>query len=554
MRAVFEPHNVRTDRIPGEPNPDKDGLVLAYDADPKAATYYFIRGDERNPDKSRVMSPAVPPALGGALNIRPIAMPRAMTHPDQREFVVQETLAASQKAIQEARKALEAARANPQGDNISAAQAQCAIVEAKDAALRAVLQVERLEVAGREKSDEWKQAATDAVKAQRQANLLETAEKWRLAQQKQRAAQQGVEAAKSKDKAAQDKASAELTEANKALEEAEKAREAAEKESKAALTTAYKPRSTLVYPAESTGRRLAFARWLTEKRNPLTARVAMNQMWMRHFGQGIVPSTDNFGRNGRRPSHPQLLDWLAAEFMSPTFATQRNAPEMPWSMKWMHRLMVTSSAYRMASTPDLTNLAKDPDNIYLWRMNSRRMEAEVVRDNVLYVTGNLDGTMGGPEIDHNQGLTSRRRSLYLRLAAEKEVEFLKIFDGPSVTECYERKQTVMPQQALALANSELALREARRLARELDAKTSADTSRFLHAAFQRVLSRPPTAQEKQLCATFLAEQTRRLAQHAARTIAETKQDVNQPASDPNLRARENLVLALFNHHDFVTIR
>src|SRR5207245_9235159 len=109
-----------------------------------------------------------------------------------------------------------------------------------------------------------------------------------------------------------------------------------------------------------------------------------------------------------------------------------------------------------------------PDNIYLWRMPSRRMEAEVVRDNLLYISGDLDATMGGPDIDHKLGLTSKRRSLHLRIAAEKEVEFLKIFDGPSVTECYERRPSLMPQQALALANSELVLRQARSLARKLD--------------------------------------------------------------------------------------
>src|SRR5262249_51651150 len=153
-----------------------------------------------------------------------------------------------------------------------------------------------------------------------------------------------------------------------------------------------------------------------------------------------------FGRNGRAPSHPQLLDWLAAEFMA-----------RGWRMKEMHRLILTSNTYRMASTPDEADAVIDPDNVFLWRMNSRRLEAEAVRDNLLYVSGDLDPTRGGPDIDHKLGLTSKRRSLYLRTAAEKEVEFLKIFDGPSVTECYERKTSVVPQQALALANSELAL-------------------------------------------------------------------------------------------------
>ena len=115
----------------------------------------------------------------------------------------------------------------------------------------------------------------------------------------------------------------------------------------------------------------------------------MNHVWLRHFGRGLVPTPADFGRNGRPPSHPQLLDWLASEFVA-----------QGWSMKAMHLLMVTSSTYRQASTPDEANAKLDPDNIYLWRMNSRRLEAEAVRDNLLYVSSSLDLTRGGPDIDH----------------------------------------------------------------------------------------------------------------------------------------------------------
>ena len=202
-----------------------------------------------------------------------------------------------------------------------------------------------------------------------------------------------------------------------------------------------------------------------------------------------------------------------------------------WSMKELHRLIVTSQTYRMASTPDEANARIDPDNVYLWRMNSRRIEAELVRDNVLHVSGSLDATMGGPEIDHQQGLTARRRSLYLRFAAEKEVEFLKIFDGPAVTECYLRHPTVVPQQALALANSELTLREARRLAGTFADVASAE--RFVNDAFQRVLARRPSPKEIATCLEFLSTQEKEFSAG---------------------RARENLVLVLFNHNDFVTVR
>src|SRR5262249_25249149 len=136
--------------------------------------------------------------------------------------------------------------------------------------------------------------------------------------------------------------------AEKALAVTTKALAKAEADLKAPPTTAYTPREGKGYPATSTGRRLALARWLASKDNPLTARVAVNHIWLRHFGQALVPSVFDFGRNGQPPTHPALLDWLAAEFM-----------ERGWRMKALHRLIVTSSAYRMDSTPDASNLAVD---------------------------------------------------------------------------------------------------------------------------------------------------------------------------------------------------
>jgi hypothetical protein len=276
------------------------------------------------------------------------------------------------------------------------------------------------------------------------------------------------------------------------------------------------------YPASSTGRRLAFAKWIANSENPLTARVAVNHIWLRHFGRGIVPTPADFGRNGRPPSHPELLDWLAAEFM-----------ERGWQMKEIHRLIVTSATYRMASTSHShpANLEADPDNVYLWRMNARRLEAEAVRDNLLDAGGNLDLTMGGPEIDHKLGLTSRRRSIYLRIAAEKEVEFLKIFDGPSVTDCYERRSSVMPQQALALGNSELTLAQARALTGRLASFDRPEAQ--IQQAFAKLLARPPTAQETELCSEFLRSRAQAIGPQ---------------------RALEHLVHVLMNHNDFLTVR
>jgi len=188
------------------------------------------------------------------------------------------------------------------------------------------------------------------------------------------------------------------------------------------------------------------------------------------------------------------------------------------------------------------------------------MEAEAVRDDVLYVAGQLDETHGGAEIDQNLALTSHRRSLYLRHAAEKQAEFLQIFDGASVTECYERKQSVMPQQALALANSELTIVQARVLARALYTQIGKDPIAFIREAFVRVLSRPPTADELKLCSQFLEETTRRFTTSPGTVTASapptktTEVPTNVPSADPALHAREDLTLILFNHNDFVTIR
>src|SRR5262249_45210893 len=144
-----------------------------------------------------------------------------------------------------------------------------------------------------------------------------------------------------------DAAETKLTNAKKALTQAEA-------NEKAAPSVAFTPRPLPTYPATSSGRRLAFANWLADKQNPLTARVAVNQLWLRHFGQAWVPGVFDSGRTGRPPSHPALLDWLAAELMA-----------NKWSMKHLHREVLLSATYRQASTPDAANLAIDRDNIYL---------------------------------------------------------------------------------------------------------------------------------------------------------------------------------------------
>jgi hypothetical protein len=324
---------------------------------------------------------------------------------------------------------------------------------------------------------------------------------------------------------------------------------------RAALATTsetYTPLSP-VYPSRSTGRRAALARWIASPQNPLTARVAVNHLWMRHFGRGLVETPSNFGLSGNTPTHPELLDWLAVEFM-----------ETGWPMKRLHRLMVTSRAYRTRSNLGAAthpNLAADPENRTYWRFTPRRMEAEVIRDSVLACAGTLDGTFGGQEIDHALGLTSRRRSLYFASHGESQMQFLDLFDGPATTECYQRTSSIVPQQALSLANSELVFQQSRLLAPALWRKAKAaenPEATFIQAAFLRILSRGPTTAELETSLQFLADQTRLLAAEAAATASaapdEQRAKLPPRPQDPAERAREDLVHALFNHHDFVTIR
>jgi hypothetical protein len=576
FRALFEPHLVRTDRLPGVADVKQDGIPRVYDGQPDAPTYLFARGDERHPDKSKNIPPAVPSVLGGSFDIKPVELPRSQVCPDRRDFVIKETLTASRNAIQKAQMSLALARrsaivaAASSGldsplavavrapsvyrafETLALTEMDERIARARHAALTAVLRVEAIEEEGRKDSAAWKNAAMETATAQREVVLLESRRLVRSTRLERFFASE-------KDKAA----------ASKKWADAQARLAKIEAEAKQPTTTVYVKRNQPTYPATSTGRRLALARWITDQRNPLAARVAMNHLWLRHFGKGIVPTEFDFGRNGQAPTHPALLDWLAAEFMTPS--PQPSPPKggegekitsspplggegrvRGWSMKSMHRLIVTSRTYRMDSQSSPANLSRDRDNRYLWRANVRRMEGEVVRDSMLFVAGQLDATMGGPDLDHNLGLTSRRRSLYFRHAAEKQMEFLTLFDAASVNECYRRSESIVPQQALALANSSLALAQARLLARKI---VTTDAATFVKTGFERVLNRAPTAQELAVCLKFVSDQAALLTERKKLTVTVGgPASAVPPAVDPVQRARENLIHVLLNHNDFVTIR
>ena len=313
------------------------------------------------------------------------------------------------------------------------------------------------------------------------------------------------------------------------------------------------PQFKATYPTTSTGRRTALARWMTQSNNPRTSRIAVNHIWLRHFGEALVPSVDNFGLSGKKPSHPQLLDWLANQLANDG-----------WRMKPIHRLMVTSRTYRLASrTSDSKhpNLQHDPKNRFLWRMNWHRMEAEAVRDSLLAVAGKMDSTVGGPDLAEVEGQTSRRRSLYFRTTPDNQMQMLTLFDQANPTECYRRKESVIPQQALALSNGRLAIDMSRLLAADLSKQVGTSTEptidqKFIQHAFETILSRQPTTNEMAACQSFLSQNSLLLSQPTSlKTFPAGKEEPTVAAStDIHQRARENLIHVLFNHNEFVTIR
>jgi hypothetical protein len=531
FRAVFEPHDVRIDPVPGQADVNKDGVARAFDKNPAAPTYLFVRGDERMPDKSRTLAPGVPAVFGHDLSVDPIQFsPKNFAHAlpgaaSEARRIAKADLDAAEAAARKAREEITDARnrhtALATADKPRLAAERFAADAARAEALaRARVETARVTVSAVD--------ARVAAEEARFAGPIDEAKARALA----------LAAGKAERQVAALKASEAVLAADSAK------RPATEKAHAAAVAAIAKDDPTYtplvkVDPAGSTGRRLALARWIASAENPLTARVAVNHIWMRHFGTPLVPTVANFGLNGKPPTHPELLDWLAVEFV-----------QSKWSMKHLHRLIVTSKSYRLSTrNADGANKTADPENRLYWRANARRMDAEVVRDSLLAVAGQLDTTRGGPIIDEKLGLTSKRRSLYFRFNAEYKMSFLDQFDAASPTECYERHESVIPQQALALHNSALALNVSREVAKQLTKEAD-----FVSAAFVRVLGRAPTAEEVKHCEQFLEEQAALYAKPEKLTPFPPGPAVTPPSNDPAQRAREDLAHVLLNHNDFVTVR
>jgi len=490
MRAVFEPLHVRLDPWPGEPDLEKNGLPRAFDLHLDRPTYRHVRGDEKNEDKSKVIAPGLPEVLSFAsFQPQSVKLPASVSRPVLQPFVAKDHLHKVEAEV--------AAAKTPDARKLTElhlAQVKAIIAADLKPADKALAQAAAVASA----TYELAKAETELATLEKQAVPTDKAKKT-AHDKKLKTARDAVAAAKKK--------AAAPGSTYTSLPVSLKAQEGPEDASNANVQT---------YPESSTGRRLALARWMADERHPLTARVLVNQVWMRHFGTSFVPDVADFGRRAPAPAYQDILDTLAVGFM-----------KHGWSLKWLHKEMVLSDLYRRSSSnaaADPATLAADPDNNFLWRMNPRRMESQAVRDSLLHLAGRLDPTLGGPSLDPEKSEVSPRRSLYFVQNADTEHRFLATFDNANVLECYRRNESVVPQQALALTNSKLSRECADAIAAPM--KTLA-AEPFIHRAFLTILNRVPTP----------AEQAASLAGF---------QSLHQD--------RSLFLQALLSHNDFVTLR
>ena len=298
---------------------------------------------------------------------------------------------------------------------------------------------------------------------------------------------------------------------------------------------------------KTTGRRLAFANWLIAPEHPLTARVHANRIWAHHFGRGIVPTLDQFGQSGEKPSHPELLDWLATEFI-----------RLGWSQKQFHRLLLTSTAYRQTSDFDAAKAEHDPDNQLWWAWRPVRLEGEAVRDSILQVSGQLQREMFGPpvgvvslgdgQVVAEQSPAGMRRSVYLKVRRSQPLTLLELFDTPRMEiNCTQRTEAIVATQALTLSNSKFMETSAVTLAGHLAVTAGSEDPSRAELAWTTLLGRPPTATEQRFVAEFLD-----------RVVQSVLGDQFATATPEQLRAaRETawvqVALALFNSNEFLFV-
>ena len=276
-------------------------------------------------------------------------------------------------------------------------------------------------------------------------------------------------------------------------------------------------------PDDRSGR-LEFARWLTDGNHPLTARVMVNRIWRWHFGRGLVDTVDNFGLQGSPPTHPQLLDWLAVQFM-----------ESGWSIKAMHRLIMSSDVYQRDSGFNADNVQIDSANRFYWRCNIRRLEAEAIRDAMLAVSGTLDLTTGGSLLttknreflfnhtsqDKSSYADIRRRSIYVPVIRNHLYDVFQLFDytDASVLKGDRDTSTIAPQ-ALFLMNSDLVTELTGSMADRLMSQETTRESR-INRLFLEAYGRPVTDEEAERASQFLVKFEKLVSQQAGQADAPT---------------------------------
>jgi len=306
--------------------------------------------------------------------------------------------------------------------------------------------------------------------------------------------------------------------------------------------------------------RKQLALWLTRPDHPLTARVMVNRIWQGHFGRGIVSTTNDFGHQGQPPTHPELLDWLAAEFVA-----------QGWSIKSMHRLIMLSGAYQMSSRfVDAGNNRSDPDNQYLWRMNPRRLEAEAVWDSIHAVAGTLNPKMGGrpviPPLSKSELTALRikpwwatpadpaeanRRGVYILSRRNFSFPMFDKFDRPDpATSCARRDVTTVATQALWTLNNEISYEQAQQFAAKLVGEYGDNPPALFDGAWRIALGREPTSQEKQEAIGLMEKLSRKTSAGPENDSPPEKLAKLSPERATGLT---QLCLAIFNLNEFVYV-
>ncbi|MBT5479091.1 MAG: DUF1553 domain-containing protein [Verrucomicrobia bacterium] len=267
-------------------------------------------------------------------------------------------------------------------------------------------------------------------------------------------------------------------------------------------------------------RRAAFAQWLIKPSNPLVPRVAVNRIWHHVFGQGIVTTTSDFGAAGTPPTHPGLLEWLAAEFMQPASRIARSNETQAWSIKHMIRLMVMSDAFRQSSAPGKEGITADADSQLLWRYPPKRVEAEVIRDSILQASDTLDRTIGGRsyrihnvkkryaqwKVTDNHGSETWRRMIYQERMRRVDDQMFTAFDFPDCGQVRaKRPVSTTPLQALNLMNSDFVMDQSSLIAERARQDTNDHPELAIQRCFELLLGRPPTIKEQASCLDLVRE-------------------------------------------------